>query len=59
MGRRGELSRMSNLIELVLDQILDDVAVGDITSIKYLLSDLEENALRSLLSEERLREIDD
>ncbi len=50
---------MSNLIELVLDQILDDVAVGDITSIKYLLSDLEENALRSLLSEERLREIDD
>jgi len=59
MGRRGELSRMSNLVELVLEQILDDVAVGDVTSIEYLLSDLEENALRSFLSEERLREVDD
>jgi len=59
MGRRGELSRMSNLVELVLEQILDDIAVGDVTSIEYLLSDLEENALRSLLSEERLREVDD
>jgi len=59
MGRRGELSRMSNLVELVLEQILDDIAVGDVTSIEYLLSNLEENALRSLLSEERLREVDD
>lgn len=59
MGRRGELSRMSNLVELVLEQILDDIAVGDVTSIEYLLSDLEENALRSFLSEEKLREVDD
>lgn len=50
---------MSNLVELVLEQILDDIAVGDVTSIEYLLSDLEENALRSFLSEERLREVDD
>ena len=40
------------LIDRVLDQIKEDVGWGDMTSIEMLLTEVQEENLRSFLSEE-------
>ena len=42
---------MSELIDKVLNQIEDDVAVGDFTAIEELLQHVDEKILKSFLSE--------
>ena len=46
---------MSELIDKVLKQIEDDVAVGDFTAIEELLQHLDEKILKSFLSETEKR----
>ena len=43
---------MSNLIDLVLDQIKKDVAMGDLTAIEELIKDLSLSALEGFLKED-------
>ena len=42
---------LTDLMDMVLDQIVEDINRGDLTAIVELLSDIPEDKLRAFLSE--------